>query len=310
MGRNHRRIKKIFIIMNFILTLGLLFLGYRELEKSKEKNNSLKKSQEEYARLQSDIDAKEKDVDDIVEKINDLNNIDEITKQKHEEVFKLASELEKKIQNGETDKKIAYLTFDDGPYYNTYKVLGILKEKKVKATFFTTSINGEKCYDNKNANCYALYKEYLKAGHTIANHTYTHAIWRGLYYSTDSFMDAVIRQEEHIKNQTDGYVTNILRFPGGSPTAGRLKDSIITRLRERGYGWVDWSAQDGDGGSMNDWATGWRTFTNSINENIEVVLFHDYHHVTTSMLPNVIDYLRERNYILLPLFYDSVTINK
>ena len=123
-------------------------------------------------------------------------------------------------------------------------------------------------------------------------------------------MNAIVRQEDHIKEQTGGYITNIARFPGGSSTAGRLKNSIIDRLRERGYGWVDWTAQNGDGGSMNDWNTGWRNFTNSIGDSIEVVLFHDYHRVTTNMLPNAIDYLRERNYILLPLFYDSVMINK
>lgn len=36
-----------------------------------------------------------------------------------DEVFKLALELENKIIKKETDYKIAYLTFDDGPYYST-----------------------------------------------------------------------------------------------------------------------------------------------------------------------------------------------
>ena len=44
--------------------------------------------------------------------------------------------LEEKIQSGESDKKIAYLTFDDGPYLKTYQVLDILKENDVRATFF------------------------------------------------------------------------------------------------------------------------------------------------------------------------------
>lgn len=310
MGRNNGRIRKILIIINCILTISLLFLVYRKMQEVGENEKVLNKLEKEYAKLENDISAKEKDSDDIQKQIDDLNNIEENIKTKQENVYKLASQLEQKIRSGETDKKIAYLTFDDGPYYNTYNVLGILREKHVKATFFTTSINGEYCYDNKRARCFDLYKEYLKYGHTIANHTYTHGIWKGLYSSTDSFMNAIVRQEDHIKEQTGGYITNIARFPGGSSTAGRLKNSIIDRLRERGYGWVDWTAQNGDGGSMNDWNTGWRSFTNSIGDSIEVVLFHDYHRVTTNMLPNAIDYLRERNYILLPLFYDSVMINK
>ena len=51
-------------------------------------------------------------------------------------------------------------------------------------------------------------------------------------------------------------------------------------------------------------------FTNSINQNIEVVLFHDYNKITLSILPDAIKYLKDNNYILLPLFYESNMINK
>ena len=46
------------------------------------------------------------------------------------------------------------------------------------------------------------------------------------------------------------------------------------------------------------------------NENIEVVLFHDYNRVTLSMLPEAIEYLQSKGYVILPLFYESVKINK
>ena len=51
-------------------------------------------------------------------------------------------------------------------------------------------------------------------------------------------------------------------------------------------------------------------FKNSIDEDIEVVLMHDYSRYTIQILPEAIDYLRENNYILLPLFYESVKVNK
>ncbi len=52
----------------------------------------------------------------------------------------LASDVEKIIK-GQTidDKKYVFLTFDDGPSPNTEKILDILKEKDVKATFFVLS---------------------------------------------------------------------------------------------------------------------------------------------------------------------------
>ncbi|NLB21421.1 MAG: polysaccharide deacetylase family protein, partial [Clostridium sp.] len=46
------------------------------------------------------------------------------------------------------DKKIAFLTFDDGPVYNTVKVLDVLKEKNVPGNFFIPG-NALANYDDK-----------------------------------------------------------------------------------------------------------------------------------------------------------------
>ena len=310
MGRNKGKIRKIFIIINFVLVIGILTLSY--LEYQKYQNNLSKKNAvvSEYKKIMNDKEVDDDKIKEINDNIDELNNIDEKIKKTRDEIFKLASDLEKKIKNNETNTKIAYLTFDDGPYYNTYKVLKILKQNKVKATFFTTNTNGEKCYDNRNANCHEVYKAIAKDNHTIANHTYTHGWNRGLYTNTNTFMDAIKKQENLIKEKT-GVVTNIARFPGGSSTPGYSRGKLMKEaLYKAGYGWVDWTASDGDGGYLKDYATGWKNFTGSIGEKIEVVLFHDYHQVTTSMLPNVIKYLQEKNYIILPLFYESVMINK
>lgn len=310
MGRNKGKIRKIFIIINFVLVIGILTLSY--LEYQKYQNNLSKKNAvvSEYKKIMNDKEVDDDKIKEINDNINELNNIDEKIKKTRDEIFKLASDLEKKIKNNETNKKIAYLTFDDGPYYNTYKVLKILKQNKVKATFFTTNTNGEHCYDNRSANCHEVYKAIAKDNHTIANHTYTHGWNRGLYTNTNTFMDAIKKQENLIKEKT-GITTNIARFPGGSSTPGYSRGKLMKEaLYKAGYGWVDWTASDGDGGYLKDYATGWKNFTGSIGEKIEVVLFHDYHQVTTSMLPNVIKYLQEKNYIILPLFYESVMINK
>ena len=271
-----------------------------------------------YNDLMNDYRKKVKELNDekgqllyLDKEINTYQEIDKEIEAVKKEFFEVAKVLENDINNGKSNKKIAYLTFDDGPYYNTYKVFDILDKYNVGATFFTTSANDRYCYDNKEYDCYKLYQEYIKHGHTIANHTYTHAIFKGLYSSTDTFMDAVVRQHEHVKNQT-GYVMNILRFPGGGDTANhfKLKDSVIERLRELGYGWVDWNSLDGDGGYLPNRDKAWSTLTNSINEKIEVVLFHDYSSITTSILGEAIEYLESNGYVLLPLFYESSMVNK
>ena len=312
MAKRSRKIKKSVVFIFIFLFLILICLGlYYYFDKESKINKKI------YDDLKVEVKNKEKSVSDLSiklssldEKINSYKDIDNSINKIKSDYFKAIKDLEDKIINGQSNKKIAYMTFDDGPYFNTYKVLDILDKYDVKATFFTISANGQYCYDNKEADCFKLYKEYVKRGHTIANHTYTHAIFKGLYNSSDSFMDAIIKQEEHIKNQTGGYLTNIVRFPGGSASAKGFKNEIISKLKTRGYGWVDWSAGDGDGGGLASNEQAFANFKSTINDNIEVILFHDYSKYTTAILPDAINYLKENGYEIYPLFYESNKINK
>ena len=305
--------KKGFIITESILLILILcssfgayyfYNKFNELKKEADELNSI------FIKDSSIYSDKEKKIKLLDKNIDDYKNIDKTIEETKNNYFSSIKQLEDDILAGKSERKIAYITFDDGPYYNTYRVLDILREKNVKATFFTISMNGEYCYDNKSENCFNMYREYLKDGHTIANHTYTHAIRGGLYNSVDSFMNAIERQEEHIKNQTGGYVTNITRFPGGSSQAKELKEPIMQKLRERGYGWVDWTANDGDGKALYSHDQAWGNIYSTVNDKIEVILFHDYNRITTEILPNVIDYLRDNGYELYPLFYESNMVSK
>ena len=296
----------ILIIIMSLFTINNYLLTNKYITELKKKHVTLDKLKNETIELNN----KYKELESYYEEIQ---NTDALIDNAKKEVFSLASETEKKILNNKTNLKIAYITFDDGPYYLTDKVLQILKEKKIKATFFTIGEDKDTCYDNKNYSCKDTYKRIVDAGHTIANHTYSHGIYRGLYSNANAFMDQVSKQEKLIQDRT-GVKTNILRFPGGIGTANALArgevENIKAKLKERGYGWVDWTAQDGDGGYVPNYDTAWKNFTNTINEPIEVILFHDYSTITASMLPDAINYLEEKNYVLLPLFYDSVKINK
>ena len=83
------------------------------------------------------------------------------------EGFRLLSALERQIKAGESDRKIAYLTFDDGPYDNTTAaILDILKEKGVHATFFLRS----------RPDHVAEIRREIREAHSIANHSYSHKI--------------------------------------------------------------------------------------------------------------------------------------
>lgn len=310
MARSKRKNNKIIIIFTILfITVSFICFSYYNLTIYHDNKIEILKLEKT---LKNETESKEKfnnENKDLQNKVNFLNNINQETENLKQEVFNLAKNLEQDIINKKTNKKIAYLTFDDGPYYLTHKFLDVLDKYNVKATFFTIGSDKKKCYDNRSKECYPLYKKIVDNGHTIANHTYSHAIWKGLYKSSSSFITQVKKQENLIKEQT-GVITNILRFPGGSSTAGKLKNSIIAELRKNNYGWVDWTSQNGDGGSISSKSQALSNFKKTINEDIEVVLFHDYNYITLSMLPDAIKYLESKGYILLPLFYDSIMINK
>lgn len=67
-----------------------------------------------------------------------------------------------------TDRKVVYLTFDDGPYPpETERVLDVLRERGARATFF---LIGSKVSGNE-----AVLRRMLAEGHTLGLHTYSHA---------------------------------------------------------------------------------------------------------------------------------------
>ena len=53
-----------------------------------------------------------------------------------------------------------------------------------------------------------IYQRIFDSGHTIANHTYSHAIWGGLYASASSFINDVLKQEKFLEEKL-GVKTNI-----------------------------------------------------------------------------------------------------
>ena len=74
---------------------------------------------------------------------------------------------------------VIYLTFDDGPSSSTSKILDILKNENVKATFFV--VNYSDYYSN-------MIKRIVDEGHTIALHSYTHQ-YKIIYSSVESYYD-------------------------------------------------------------------------------------------------------------------------
>ena len=99
--------------------------------------------------------------------------------------------------------KAVYLTFDDGPIPEvTPKVLAILAQYKVKATFFMVGENVDKHPE--------VYEQVVKAGHRIGNHTYNHI--KGWHCTTATYLGNVEQCQERIGD------ANLFRPPYGKAT--------------------------------------------------------------------------------------------
>ncbi|OUM60629.1 carbohydrate esterase family 4 protein, partial [Piromyces sp. E2] len=68
---------------------------------------------------------------------------------------------------------VVALTFDDGPNVTTPRLLDLLKEEGVKATFF---VNGDNYMDEvmKSPEAQSYIKREFNEGHIVASHTFTH----------------------------------------------------------------------------------------------------------------------------------------
>ncbi len=96
----------------------------------------------------------------------------------------------------EEDEKSIYLTFDDGCIPEvTPKVLDILSEYGVKATFFCVGDNIRKYPE--------VFSRIVSEGHSVGNHTFHHLA--GWQTPTDKYLADVALADEYIdKNLPDG----------------------------------------------------------------------------------------------------------
>ncbi len=275
-----------------------------EYRKAKAANETAKTSlviaQEENARLTSELE----ELKAMSTEIPELQS----------QAYELASQLEQNILDGKSDRKICYLTLDDGPYNRGKDWLELLDKYDIKATFFLTTANGNKLPDQADVTASSMYPEYLKYGHTIGNHTYSHNYSEGgIYKSANAFMSSVEKQEEFTENATGGYKTTIVRFPGGTSTAGDNKEAIQDALREEGYGWVDWTVDSGDSSGADNVSSDKIVSTvkkAAESQDIMVILCHEWSQASLDAMPEIIEYLEGEGYIFLPLFYDSVVVQK
>ena len=196
-----------------------------------------------------------------------------------------------------------YLTFDDGPSANTERILDILDQYGVKATFFVV---GKEGYTEQ-------YRRIVDDGHTLAMHSYSHK-YSEIYASVDAYRADLAKLHDFLYELT-GEDCSIVRFPGGSSNTISRVDmwELIDYLKREDMVYFDWNVSSGD-------ATGDRKSADQIARNVldsigqfsnAVVLFHDApgKDSTVDALPAIIEKILESdNTVILPIVEDTVRV--
>src|SRR6202007_1978521 len=170
--------------------------------------------------------------------------------------------------------------FDDGPSPETTpRLLEILKQRNIKATFFMIGQNAQ-------ANP-AIVQRILAEGHEIGNHSWTHPQLSKL--SNDRVTEEITKTQAAIKNAC-GYTPVLLRPPYGAITA-RQKEWIEKQF---GLSVIIWSVDP------FDWK---RPGVSVIEQRIlagarpgAIVLSHDIHKQTVDAMPATLDALAAKGF--------------
>lgn len=303
--------KHLAIIFTIVLGVSCFFVLYNYFDKKDTYDKLFSENKnliEHYQNLETIIAEYENKIEGYDQEQNELLNYI-ATNEKEIEI--VSSDIDKIIEGllkEDSIEKKAYLTFDDGPSQVTAKILDLLKEYGVKATFF---VNGK-----DDAYSKMLYKRIVDEGHSIGNHTYVHS-YKRIYASVDAFTEDFVKLQKLIEDTT-GRTMDIMRFPGGSNNtiSNHYSRGIMNKLtsycKDIGYQYFDWNVSAGDSRSRR---ASVRTITNNVlkgsrgKTNI-IILMHDsrYKKNTLASLPNIIKSLQERGFKLLPLTSSSPNV--
>lgn len=195
-------------------------------------------------------------------------------------------------------QKRVYLTFDDGPSGNTNRILDILKENGIKATFFVVGKTDETSMK--------AYHRIVEEGHTLAMHSYSHK-YNEIYESKENFIADLQKLQEYLY-QVTGVWPRFFRFPGGSSNTVSQTDmqELIDYLDESGITYFDWNIASGDAVSRElDTESIVRNCMDGIEAHTEcMILMHDAldKNTTVEALPEIITQVQDRgDAVFLPI---------
>ncbi len=186
----------------------------------------------------------------------------------------------------QTDEKKVALSFDAAwGNDDTAKILEILKQYGVRATFFMTGGWVESYPDDVKA--------IQQAGHDLGNHSESHKNMSQL--SKDEQTQELMEVHEKVRDLT-GVEMELFR-----PPYGDYDDTVVLNAKENGYYTIQW---DVDSLDWKDYGTE-NIITTILNHknlgNGSIILCHNGAKYTPDALGSVIEGLRKKGYELVPI---------
>jgi len=178
------------------------------------------------------------------------------------------------------DQPYIAMTFDDGPSAeNTPRLLEMLKQRNIKATFF---LIGQNVASNPD-----IVRRILADGHEVGNHSWTHPQLSKL--SDDRVTSEITKTQDAIKDAS-GFTPTLLRPPYGAITT-RQREWIENKF---GLNIILWSVDP------FDWKRpGASVITQRILTQVHpgaIILSHDIHKQTVDAMPATLDSLIKKGY--------------
>ncbi len=133
--------------------------------------------------------------------------------------------------HGDLKEKYIAFTYDDGPSLHTHELLQVLDKHNVKASFFWM---GSRILEFPK-----IVKAAEAAGHTIANHSYSHA--RSTLLDKSAFLESEIEQTQLLLAQQVDFRPQLYR-----PPYGDISDDQIELLRHYNMKIIGWTINTDD----------------------------------------------------------------
>jgi len=182
-----------------------------------------------------------------------------------------------------TEEKVLYLTFDSG-YENGYtiKILDILKEKNVPATFFLTGY-----YLKTNPD---IVKRMVNDGFIVGNHSMTHPDMSGM--DMKNFSNEIQGFEAKYKEVTGSEPPKYYR-----PPCGIFSENSLSHAKSLGYKTILWSSAylDWDNNNQPSVQSALDTMMPRVHSGA-IILLHSTSKTNSEMLSQFIKQCQDNGY--------------